>query len=141
MLCDATNSRRNRRHQVLRPNCVENPSILTLGGFLRINHQTTMSIAPHVFLSCLGHVPHQSSTTPATRSALPHPRASACPKYQPPQLVILRLWSLGQVSVPVLHHSRSISMNPHDLRRQPPSLCSTPTHHKANDITHVSVSP
>jgi hypothetical protein len=55
----------------------------------------------------------------ATRSALPCPRASAYPTYQPPWLVIRLLWSLGQVPAPVLQRSWSIGTNPHGIHLSP----------------------
>jgi hypothetical protein len=98
---------------------------------------------PHVLTHVL-----QSSSAPSTRFAPPCPHASVCPKCPPPRLVTRRLWSLSQVLVLVLHRSWSIGSNPHDLRlrRRPPSLCSTPAHHKpidmvAQHITYASVNP
>jgi hypothetical protein len=55
----------------------------------------------------------------ATWSALPRPRASAYPRYQPPWLVIRLLWSLNQVPAPVLQRFRSIGTNPHDIHLSP----------------------
>jgi hypothetical protein len=59
-----------------------------------------------------------------------------CPRCQPPWLVTRRLWSLDQVPALVLHRSRSIDTNPHDLhlRRRSPYLCSTLARHKPTDI-------
>jgi hypothetical protein len=93
-------------------------------------------------------VSRQSSTTPTTRSTPPCPRASACPRCQPPRLVTRLLRSVSQVPALALHRSRSISTSPHDLHlsHRPPSLCSTPAHHKPTDMvahtqSHTLVSP
>ena len=47
-------------------------------------------------------------------------------------------WSLGPSPASVLHRSRSIATDPHDLhlRHQPPPPSSTPAHHKPRDILH-----
>jgi hypothetical protein len=83
-----------------------------------------------------------------TRSAPPRPRASVCPKCQPPWLVTQLLQFLGEVPALVLHRFRSIGTNPRDLhpRRGPSSMCYTPAYHKPTDmvaqhITHASISP
>jgi hypothetical protein len=105
------------------------PPSLALGVFSRINHQTSASSAPHVCPPCSGHMFGQSSIAPTTCSAPLRPRASAFRRCQPPWLVTRRLWSLGQVPTLVLHHSRSIPTNPHDLH-----LFRRPAHHKPTDM-------
>jgi hypothetical protein len=54
---------------------------------LRLNHQTTVSIVPRVCPPHPGHLSRQSLTAPATRPTPPCPRASVCPRYQPPRLI------------------------------------------------------
>jgi hypothetical protein len=71
-----SDSHRNHHRRVLRPNSVENPPSIALGGFSRFNHQTTMSIAPRARPPRPRHVSHQSSTTHATWPTSPHPHAS-----------------------------------------------------------------
>jgi hypothetical protein len=83
--------------RVLWPNSVENTPSVTLGGFSRINQQTTVSIAPRARPSRPRHV-----SAPATPPAPSHPRSSACPRCQPPRLVTQRLESLSQVPTLVL---------------------------------------
>jgi hypothetical protein len=74
--------------RVLRPNSAK-PTICKLGGFdaqTVVSHRDRRPTRPR-------HVSHQSSTTPAIQPAPPCPRASACPRCQPPRLV--SGWSLG----------------------------------------------
>ena len=119
--CVATGSLRNRRHRVLRP---------------KLNHQTCREHRTSCTSSTTRRVSRQSSTTLATRSTPPRPCASACPKCQPPQLVTWLLWTVSQYPALALHRSWSISTSSHDLHliRRPPSLCSTPAHHKPTDM-------
>jgi hypothetical protein len=79
----ASDPHRNRHRRVLRPNSVENPSSVALGGFSRINHQTAVSSAPHVRPPRPGHVSRRSLTTLATHLAPPRPRVSEYPSCQP----------------------------------------------------------
>jgi hypothetical protein len=88
-------SHRNRHRRVLRPNSVENPPSIVLGGFPRINHQTSASSALHACPPRPGHMSRQSSTAPATQLALSRPRAGACPRCQPLRLVTRWFWSLS----------------------------------------------
>jgi hypothetical protein len=91
--CATSDSHRNRHRWVFRPNSVENPSSVVLGGFPRINHQTTASSAPHACPPRPGHMSRQSTTASATQHALSRPRTGACPKCQPLQLVTQRFCS------------------------------------------------
>jgi hypothetical protein len=100
---------------------------------LRPNHQTAVSIArpPRP-----GYVTRQSSIKPATRPAPPRHRVSAYPRCQPPWLIIRLLRSVNQDPTFVLHRSRSINTNSHDLHlsHRPSSMYSTPAHHKRTDV-------
>jgi hypothetical protein len=89
-----------------------------------------MSSAPRARPPHPRHVSRQSSTMPATRSTLPHPRACVFPRCQPLRLVIRLLRYLDQVPALVLHHSGFISMNPHDLL-----LCCRPSYCAAHQHT------
>jgi hypothetical protein len=131
-----SSSRQNRHHWVLRPNPVENPPSVALGVFLRLNHQTNVSIAPCAHPPRPEHMSCHFSTMLATRPAPPCPDTSACPRCQPPWLVTQRLRSLSHILALVLHHCRSINTNPHDLhlRHRPPYLCFTLAHDKLTDM-------
>jgi hypothetical protein len=110
---DATDSHQNYHHRVLRPNSIENPPSIAMGGFEaqppnRCEYRT--AYAP----PRLGHMSCQSSIAPTTRLTPPHPRTSVCHRCQHHD------WSPNdfgpsQVPVIVLHRSRSIDTNPHDL--------------------------
>jgi hypothetical protein len=130
--CATSDFHQNSHRRVLRPKLSKTSSKVVF----RLNHETVVSSAPLTRPPCLGHVSHQSSTTPTTRSALPRPRSSVCPRCQPLRLVTWLLRSVDQLPALVLRRSRSIGTNPHDLHLclRPPSLCSTPTHHKPTDM-------
>jgi hypothetical protein len=123
-------SRRNHHHKVLSPNSAKTSSWMVL----RLNPKTSVSRAPHARPPHPGPLSRQSSTVPATRSALPHVHACVCPRCQPLWLVTQLLWFLGQVPAFVLRRSRSIDTNPFDLHRRPLYLCSTPANHKSRDM-------
>jgi hypothetical protein len=112
------------------------PVIRSAGWFRGTNHQTCHEHRTSCTSSTIRHVSHRSSNTPATQSTPPRPRASACPRCQPPRLVTWLLWSVIQDPALALHCYRSISTSPHDLHlcRRPPFLCSTPAHHKSTDM-------
>jgi hypothetical protein len=94
----------NRHCQVLRPK-LSKTAIRSVGWFRIPNHQTTVSIAPRGHPPRPGHVSCQSSTTPATWPAPSCPRASACPRCQPPRLVTWLLRSVRQNPTLILHRS------------------------------------
>jgi hypothetical protein len=113
------------------PNSVK-PAIRSVEWFWGSNHQTVVSIASRARSPRPGHVSHQSSTAPATRLAPPSPCAS-----------------VSQVSATTASHPANsvcqprhntcpspLSFHQHELAclhlsRRPPSLCSTPAHHKS----------
>jgi hypothetical protein len=45
--CAAFDSHRNRHRRVLRPNSIDNPTSVAMGGFSRIGYQITTSSTPH----------------------------------------------------------------------------------------------
>jgi hypothetical protein len=112
------------------------PTIRSAGWFWGPNHQTCREHRTSCTSSTIRRMSRQSSTTPATRSTLPRPRTSACPRCQPPRLVTWLLWCVSQDPTLTLHHSRFISVSSHDLHlsRRPPFMCSTPAHHKSTDM-------
>jgi hypothetical protein len=112
--CATSTSHWNCHHRVLRRNLVKNPPSIALGGF--------EAQPPSRYEYCTAHTSptswtrfHQSSTAPATRPTLPCPRASACPRCQPPWLITQLLRSVSQNLAFVLHRSWSISTSTHDL--------------------------
>jgi hypothetical protein len=64
----------------------QNPLSVAMGGFSRISHQTTVSIAPRACPPCPGHVSHESSTMSAI-VLLPCHHTGVSPMCQLPQLV------------------------------------------------------
>jgi hypothetical protein len=91
----------------------------------------TACVSPHP-----GHLSHHSLTASASQPTPPRRCASVCPRCQPPWWVTRLLWCTNQDPSIILHRSRSINTSLHDLHlnRRPPSLCSTPTHHKMADM-------
>jgi hypothetical protein len=91
------------------------PTVHSVGWFWGSTTKTAVSITPRARPPCPRHVSHQPLAAPTTWPAPPHPRASVCPRCQPPRLVTRLLWSVSQDPTLVLHHSQSMSMIPHDL--------------------------
>jgi hypothetical protein len=112
------------------------PAIRSAGWFWGPNHQTYHEHRTSCTSSTIRHVSRQFSTTLATLSTPPCPRASARPRCQLPRLVTWLLWSVSQDPALALHRSWSISTSLHDLQlsRRPTFLCSTPAHHKSTDM-------